>query len=406
MITPILAALVLVILGAKLGGWLSIRLGQPAVLGELLAGILIGPSLLGVFELPYFEQAHVTELLIELGEIGVILLMFVAGLEIHLEDMVKTGKPAILAGSLGVLVPIAFTVAVSLPLGYSVAQSMFLGLVLAATSVSISAQTLLELGVLRSREGIAMLGAAVVDDVLSLVGLSVFTALVLAGGTGALGLVGTILRMLLFLGVALLISIRFIPRVSELAHRVPVSERVVTMAILVMLVAAWSAEEIGSVAAITGAFIAGLGFSRSSDQEAIRRGMHVLAYSFFVPIFLVSIGLQANLRLLGSAAVVLVVILTAVAVVSKLIGAGVGAKMGGMSTIESFRIGAGMVSRGEVGLIIANVGLPLALITTEVFTGLVMVVLLSTLLAPPLLKLSFRGRKEATDGQADRLRTG
>jgi Kef-type K+ transport system membrane component KefB len=388
-ITPILAALVLVILGAKLGGWLSIRLGQPAVLGELLAGILIGPSLLGVFELPYFEQAHVTELLIELGEIGVILLMFVAGLEIHLEDMVKTGKPAILAGSLGVLVPIAFTVAVSLPLGYSVAQSMFLGL-----------------GVLRSREGIAMLGAAVVDDVLSLVGLSVFTALVLAGGTGALGLVGTILRMLLFLGVALLISIRFIPRVSELAHRVPVSERVVTMAILVMLVAAWSAEEIGSVAAITGAFIAGLGFSRSSDQEAIRRGMHVLAYSFFVPIFLVSIGLQANLRLLGSAAVVLVVILTAVAVVSKLIGAGVGAKMGGMSTIESFRIGAGMVSRGEVGLIIANVGLPLALITTEVFTGLVMVVLLSTLLAPPLLKLSFRGRKEATDGQADRLRTG
>jgi Kef-type K+ transport system membrane component KefB len=126
--------------------------------------------------------------------------------------------------------------------------------------------------------------------------------------------------------------------------------------------------------------------------------MHVLAYSFFVPIFLVSIGLQANLRLLGSAAVVLVVILTAVAVVSKLIGAGVGAKIGGMGNLESFRIGAGMVSRGEVGLIIANVGLPLALITTEVFTGLVMVVLLSTLLAPPLLKLSFRGMKEATDG--------
>ncbi len=395
MIAPILAALIIVILAAKASGWISVRIGQPAVLGELLAGLVLGPSLLAVFALPYFAAAHVAELLVELGEIGVILLMFVAGMDVHLEDMIKTGKPALLAGVLGVLAPVVLTVGVATGLGYGPTQSVFFGLVLAATSVSISVQTLIELGVLRSREGIAMLGAAVVDDVISLLLLSVFTALVVNSGGSPLGVLGTILRMLLFLGVGLLVAVRLLPRMSAGLSKLPVSQPVVTGAVLAMLVFAWTAEELGGLAAITGAFLAGLGMSRSAQNDTIRRGTHVLAYSFFVPIFLVSIGLRAEVGELTTAGAVLILSLIAVAVISKVLGAGAGARLGGLTRNESLRLGVGMISRGEVGLIIADVGLTMALISTELFTDIVLVVLASTLLAPPLLKLAYR-RKEAS----------
>jgi Kef-type K+ transport system membrane component KefB len=396
MIAPILAALIIVILAAKASGWISVRLGQPAVLGELLVGLVLGPSALGVFELPYFAQADITELLVELGEIGVILLMFVAGMDVHLEDMIKTGKPALLAGTLGVLAPIVLTVGVVVGLGYGPTQSIFLGLVLAATSVSISAQTLIELGVLRSREGIAMLGAAVVDDVLSLLLLSVFAALVVNSGGGALGVAGIVLRMVAFLVVALMVAIRLLPSLPARLARLPLSEPIVTGAVVVMLIFAWTAQELGGIAAITGAFLAGVGMSRSPQNDAIRRGTHVLAYAFFVPIFLVSIGLRADVGELTTAAAILILALTAVAVISKVLGAGAGARLGGLTGNESLRLGVGMISRGEVGLIVANVGLTLALISTELFTDIVLVVLATTLLAPPLLKLTYR-RKEATD---------
>jgi len=392
-IAPILAALIIVILAAKASGWISVRLGQPAVLGELLAGLVLGPSVLAVFELPYFAEAQVTELLVELGEIGVILLMFVAGMDVHLEDMIKTGKPAVLAGALGVLAPIVLTVGVVTGLGYGPTQSIFLGLVLAATSVSISAQTLIELGVLRNRESVAMLGAAVVDDVLSLLLLSVFSALVITTGAGPLGVIGIVVRMLLFLGLALVVALRLLPSLSGRLARLPVSEPAVTGAVVAMLVFAWGAEELGGVAAITGAFLAGLGLSRSVQADTIRRGTHVLAYAFFVPIFLVSIGLRADVGELTTAATILILALIAVAVVSKVLGAGAGARLGGLKAGESLRLGIGMISRGEVGLIVANVGLTMALISTELFTDIVLVVLASTLLAPPLLKLAYRRRE-------------
>jgi Kef-type K+ transport system membrane component KefB len=395
MIAPILAGLILVIVAAKASGWVSIRIGQPAVLGELLAGLILGPSLLGVFSIPYFAAAHVTELLIELGEIGVILLMFVAGMDVHLEDMIKTGRPAVAAGALGVLAPVVLTFGVAAAFGYEATQSLFLGLVLAATSVSISAQTLIELGVLRSREGIALLGAAVVDDVLSLLLLSVFAALVVSSGGGALGVVGIVLRMLVFLGVALLLAVRLLPWLTARLGRIPVSEPVVTGAVVVMLVFAWTAEALGGIAAITGAFLAGVGMSRGSQSESIRRGTHVLAYAFFVPIFLVSIGLQADVGALTPASASLILALILAAVVSKVFGAGAGARIGGLTWGESLRLGVGMISRGEVGLIVANVGLSMALISPEGFTEVVLVVLATTLLAPPLLKQAYR-RQEAS----------
>ncbi len=180
-IIPLLLALALVIAAAKMGGWLSNRIGQPAVLGELVVGLLLGPSVFNVFGQPYFEATHTVDTLHELGELGVILLMFAAGLEIHLSDFIKTGRPALFAGVLGVLVPIGLGLAVALPFGYEISQALFLGIVLAATSVSISAQTLMELGYLRSREGLILLGAAVVDDILAIAVLSAFVAIATVG---------------------------------------------------------------------------------------------------------------------------------------------------------------------------------------------------------------------------------
>jgi Kef-type K+ transport system membrane component KefB len=392
-IIPLLLALALVIAAAKLGGWLSNRMGQPAVLGELAVGLLLGPSVLNVFGQPYFEAAHTVDTLHELGELGVILLMFAAGLEIHLSDFVKTGKPALFAGVLGVVLPIGLGMAVALPFGYGTSQALFVGIVLAATSVSISAQTLMELGFLRSLEGLILLGAAVVDDVLAIAILSAFVAIETAGGGGILGLAWIIARMLLFLIGAFLLGRWLLPRMALWAERLHVSEGVMSFAVVSVLVFAWASEAVGGVAAITGAFIVGVALSNSQTKDEIETGIHTLTYAFFVPIFLVGIGLTANARLLSASDIGLVVAICVVAIVSKLIGAGAGAKLGGTTWAEALRVGVGMISRGEVGLIVAGVGVTAGVIEADVFTVVVIMVLASTLVTPPLLRLVFRGKE-------------
>lgn len=397
-IIPLLLALALIIALAKGGGWLANQLGQPAVLGELVVGLLLGPSVFNLFGQPYFEAAHTADTLHELGELGVIFLMFVAGLEIHLSDLTKTGKPAVLVGVLGVLVPIGLGVAAALPFGYTVNQAIFLGIVLAATSVSISAQTLMELGFLRSREGLILLGAAVVDDVLAIAVLSAFIAIAGGGSVGVVGLVWIIARMLLFLMGAFWLAMWLLPRAAIWARRLPVSQPLIAFVVVSILVFAWASEAIGGVAAITGAFIAGVALSASPLQDDIQRGTHTLTYAFFVPLFLVGIGLTANARLLSASSLGFAVIISLVAILSKLIGAGAGAKLGGTTWREALRIGVGMASRGEVGLIVAGVGVTSGVIETDVFTVVVIMVLVTTLVTPPLLRLAFQG-KEIRDGR-------
>lgn len=394
MVVPLLLAIALVIAAAKLGGWLSGRLGQPGVLGELIVGLILGPSVLNIFGQAYFEATHVTETLSEMSELGVIFLMFIAGLEIDLSDMLKTGRPAVLSGILGVLVPIGLGLLAAIGFGYPTEPALFMGIILAATSVSISAQTLIELGLIRSREGLALLGAAVVDDVLAILVLSIFGAVVMGEGAGFLPLVWTIGRMFIFLVGAFLLGMWLLPRLAQWAERLPVSEPVMSVVIASVLVYAWASEAIGGVAVITGAFIAGVGLARSSVKEDIEHGMHTLAYSLFVPIFFVSIGLQANVRVLSSENLGFAAAISLVAVLSKILGSGAGAKVGGMTWQESLRVGIGMVSRGEVGLIIAGVGITTGIIDNEVFTIVVVMILVTTLIAPPLLRLVFRNDKK------------
>jgi Kef-type K+ transport system membrane component KefB len=378
----------IVIFAAKAGGLVSTRLGQPAVLGELLVGVALGPSLIDLLHQPAFAGAG--ELVIELGELGVIFLMFIAGLEVDLDEMLKSGRVAILAGTIGVLLPLLLGTATALLFQYPLPSSIFIGLVLTATSVSISAQTLLELGFLSSKEGLALLGAAVIDDVLGLLLLSLFLAFTQpAGGADALTITAVIGRMILFFVLAVAIGLLFIPRAVKWVDDLPISEGIIAFVVVVTLFYAWAAEAFGQVAAITGAFIAGALFARTTLRRPISDGMHTLTYAFFVPIFLISIGLRTNARSLGTDGLLFASAIIAVAIAAKIVGCWLGARMAGFSSQEALRVAVGMISRGEVGLIIAAIGLNQGLIDETIYASMVVMVIVTTLITPLLLRRVF-----------------
>ncbi|HEY63002.1 MAG TPA: cation:proton antiporter [Caldilineae bacterium] len=384
-----LLALAIVIVAAKGAGYLSTRLRQPAVLGELLAGLILGPTVLDMMHWPVFSDGYLEAILRQLAHLGVLFLMFIAGLEVDLKAMTSTGRPAVFAGIMGVFAPIALGMASAWPFGLGLQHGAFFGLVLAATSVSISAQTLMELGVLRTRVGMALLGAAVVDDVLVILLLSLFMALTGGGGGGALTILWVLAKMGLYFGLALWLGMRFIPRLGFLVSRLPISEGVMALATVTILLYAWTAEALGGVAAITGAFLAGLIFAQTPLRQQIETGFHGMAYAWLVPVFFVNIGLEANARALGLNGLLFALIIIVVAVLSKVLGCGIGAWIGGFTREEALRLGVGMASRGEVGLIVASVGMNAGLLGGDAFASVVLMVLATTLLTPILLRMLY-----------------
>jgi Kef-type K+ transport system membrane component KefB len=392
---PLLLALAALIAGAKVVGNLSVHLGQPAVLGELLAGLVFGPTFLNLTALPPFESPNLEEILHLLGQLGVLWLMFAAGLEAELADLRSSGRPAVFGGVLGVIVPIGLGLASGLAFQFPLEQALFLGLTLSATSVSISAQTLLELNRLKTKEGAALLGAAVIDDVLVIILLSLVVAT--AGGSASVsGIILQFGRMLLVLVVVALLSVYVLPGIAEWSQGLRVSEGLLAIVLASVLLLGWVVESVGGVAAITGAFVAGIGLGRSHLRDEIERALHPIAYGFFVPLFLVDIGLQADVRALGGSAVLFTLVVIAVAIASKILGSGLGARLGGFGGPEAFRMGLGMISRGEVGLIVAGVGVAAGMLPLEEFTVVVVMVIVTTLVTPPLLRLAF-GRKDGDD---------
>lgn len=336
-----------------------------------------------------------------MAEMGVLLLMFLAGLDLHISDLLKSSKVAALAGSLGVVFPLVLGTGASLLFSMNPQSALFIGLILSATSVSISAQTLMELKVLQSRVGIGLLGAAVFDDILVLLGLSIFTALMQpALGSGFFNIFWIILKMVLFLGVASLLGWWAFPRLSRLITKLPISQGLVAFAFVIILFYGWSAELFGQMAAITGAFLAGLWFGRTSEKDRIHSGIATIAYGVFVPVFFINIGLSANARELTGESVLLLLVLVLVAVISKVFGSGSGALLGGLTRREAIKLGVGMISRGEVGLIIAAVGIEQGLIQQSVFSAIVGVVILTTVITPFLLKALYaKNQKTQTDLQ-------
>jgi len=391
--------LAIILFAAKTAAYLSTRLGQPAVLGELIVGLLLGPTLIDLTHMVIITDIHLSEIVAELGELGVLALMFLAGLELELRDLTKSGRVSALSGLLGVVAPVGLGLLVGEVSGMDFSHAMFLGLTLGATSVSISAQTLMEMKLLRSRVGLGLLGAAVFDDVLVILLLSGYLALE-SGGSG-LQILLVLGKMLLFLGLSVVVGLWGSPAITRTTSRLPISQGVLTLAIVILLLYGLAAEVVGGMAAITGAFIAGLMFARTPEKAEIEKGLHALAYSFFVPIFFINIGLNVNLREMNLGVLWLFLGISAVAILGKIIGAGGGARLGGYTWRESLQMGIGMVSRGEVGLIVAKVGLDQGLLSAEIFSAIVGMVLVTTLVTPPMLRAAFRPPRPARPKPAE-----
>ncbi|NCP86356.1 MAG: cation:proton antiporter [Anaerolineae bacterium CG_4_9_14_3_um_filter_57_17] len=385
----LLLALVVLLVAAKLTGLLAIRLHQPSVLGELLAGILLGPSALHLLAWPIFSDSGGLEhILAELGEIGVLLLMFIAGLELHLSELRSNLKVAGLGGTLGVLLPLLLGWLTGLVFGMEQSAAIFLGLVMGATSVSISAQTLMELNALKTRVGLGLLGAAVFDDILAIFLLSAFFALT-SGTGGLLEIVWVFARMALFFALAFGFGLWLLPRVIRVTRNLPISQGILTLALVTIFGYGLAAETVGQMAAITGAFIAGLMFARTPEKETLTPRISALAYGFFVPLFFVGIGLNTEIPL-GAKTLTLSLVVILVAIFSKWLGVGVGARLAGFSWRESVQLGMGMVSRGEVGLIVASAGARAGLVSEGEFAAVVGMVIVSTLVTPPALRALFQ----------------
>jgi Kef-type K+ transport system membrane component KefB len=333
-----------------------------------------------------------------LAEIGVLLLMFKVGLDVHFSELRYVGKVAVGAGVAGALLPVLMVVPIALLAGYSQSAALYAGVTLAATSVSISAQVLLEMNLLNTRVGHALLATALVDDIVAILLVSLVGVLTAADGSGGVGEIALVLiRMVVFLGLGTLVALQGLPRLFNWLGERPVlssSFGIPAFALVAAFLFGWAGEALGGVATITGAFLAGAGLSFASQplKAQIDRATDAIVYAFFVPVFFVSVGLQTDLGSFTLQAVPLALALLVVAIVSKVAGAGLPALAVGFGRRESLQLGVCMISRGEVGLIIMSIALASGAFQPgdSLFAGLFVVLLLTTLIAPVLVRLVFR----------------
>lgn len=371
--------LAIILLASKIAGDLSVRLKQPSVLGKLLIGIVLGPTVLGLIT--------DTEILKEISQIGVILLMFIAGLETDLDEFKRTGKASTFVGVGGIVVPFVLGYFAGTFMNLSSIQSSFLGLLLSATSVSISVQVLKEMNKLKSREGATILGAAVIDDILVILALAFLMSM--AGGD--VNLTKVIIKKVLFFAGAILVGWKVVPFFLKKFTTLRVTETVISSALIICFIYAYFAEYTG-VAAIIGSYIAGVAISVTKYKHEVFEKVETISYSIFVPVFFTSIGVAAQFTgILEN--IWLIIILSVIAILSKLIGSSFGAKIAGFSWRDSLGIGSAMVSRGEVALIIAAIGIENNLLSQDLFAVLVIVILITTIVTPPMMKWIFNKRE-------------
>ncbi|AKR08751.1 monovalent cation:proton antiporter-2 (CPA2) family transporter [Bacillus cereus BAG1X2-3] len=372
----------LILLSTKLAGDLSVRLGQPSVLGKLIVGIVIGPAVLG-----WIENS---ELLTQLSNVGVILLMFMAGLETDLEELNANRNSSLAVALGGIILPFVGGYVSGLVMGMEQGNAVFLGLLLCATSVSISVQTLRDLGKMKTRESTTMLGAAVFDDILVVILLAFAMSFL---GTDDVNLTMVILKKVVFFASIILIGWKGVPAIMRWLSPLRVSESIVSAALIICFSFAYFGELLG-IAGIIGAFAAGIAISQTNYKHEVEKKVEPIAYAMFVPVFFVSIGMNITFDGIGNQ-IWFILALTVIAVLTKLIGCGFGARMTGFDAKSSAIIGAGMVSRGEVALIIAGTGLSSGLLAKDYFTAIVIVVILTTMITPPMLKYTFGAKDKA-----------
>ena len=412
----ILLSIAVLIFAAKLAGGLAGRAGLPVVLGELLAGVVLGPTALNLWTLPWFAanpaagSISIEAVFKVLAQLGVVLLMFAAGLETNVPMVRKTVAPAFWAAFGGVVFPLAGGSWLAHQAGIGWPGAIFLGTVLTATSVTITAQSLMNLQQMRSRPGSILLGAAVIDDVLGLIVLSLVIALVPQLARPAsppwLSLGETLGRMAICLGTIFWLGpplTRWVFRRSERLHGMHTE---LAAALLLAFLFAFHAQWTGGMAAITGSYLAGLFVAETRARERVAQEINPMIHSFFGPLFFVSVGLNVNAwQLRGHLGFFALLLL--VAILGKVIGCGLGARFSGITARESVVVGVGMIPRGEVGLIAASLGLAAGLLARETYAQVVVVILAADLATPGLLRLAFPkdplARAVASSGGMDHI---
>lgn len=382
--------LALILMSTKLLGLATRRVNMPQVVGALMAGLILGPAMLNIL--------HETQFIIDVAEIGVIVLMFCAGMETDVNELKRSGKSSFVIALIGVIVPLAG--------GFGVAhffnkpgvidsdaacslflQNIFVGVILTATSVSITVETLKELGKLKTRSGNAILGAAIIDDILGIVALTIITSM--ADTSVSITLVlAKIVGFFVFVGVVGFIFQKIYTKWVNSAEKG--LHRHAIIAFVFCLFLAYIAEVGFGVADITGAFFAGLIISKTQRTQFLASKFDTLSYLFFSPVFFASIGLKVELPKMTASIILFAVILTIIAVLTKIVGCGLGAKICGYQNYQAIRIGVGMVSRGEVALIVASKGASVGLLGSNFLGPIVVVVVITTIITPILLKIVFK----------------
>ncbi|HET6380698.1 MAG TPA: cation:proton antiporter [candidate division Zixibacteria bacterium] len=381
----ILVQLFAVLLAAKIGDEVFKRLGQPTLIGEMLGGLVVGPAVLGIYQVNPETQLF--------AEIGVVLLLFRVGVETRVGDLLGVGGTAAAVGLLGVLLPFVAGFGLGLVLGHPLVVSIFLAAALTATSVGITARALGELNLLRSVVGRVILGAAVIDDVLAMLILALATG-VAAGGVSLLVMAELIGLAVAFIAIVLVVGTRVLRRRPSLLTDPEFAETPFLPGMILMLGLAALAALIG-LAAIIGAFLAGMVVGESSERHALEEEVAPVA-AFFTPFFFGSIGAQVELGALASPpALALLLGITGIAVLSKFAGALIGALRLGVG--RAALVGWGMVPRGEVGIVVAGLGLSAGAISGELYSVVVGMAILTTLLVPPLLPWFARRAETAED---------
>jgi Kef-type K+ transport system membrane component KefB len=372
-VAQFLLALIAIFIAAKAFGEIAERLGQPAVLGELVGGVLIGVSGLNLVD-PHDVTIHL------LSELGVILLLFLIGLETDLKKLMEVGGSATAVAIVGVALPLAGGIAFGQLLGLRIMVSVFLGAALTATSVGITARVLSDLGHLQDDESQVVLGAAVVDDIIGLVLLTLVGTLAGGGELTFLGVGRIILVAFGFVILAIVVGSQLAPRLIRVIDRIEMQRGLFFSAMVFALLLAYIAHQVGS-AIIIGSFAAGLVLARTERGRDIEREVHDVA-NFFIPIFFVVVGAAVDVRSMKGEFLWIGLGLTAIGVLGKVAAGFVVWKKGLRRTV----IGVGMIPRGEVGLIFAQIGLTTKLLSAGLYSAVALMVILTTFITPPLLR--------------------
>ena len=382
--------LALIIIFAKVFGILARKLKAPQVVGEILAGLLLGPAILG------WVQA--SEFLATMAEIGVVLLMFSAGLETNLRQLARSGLVATLIACFGVAIPMAGGTALYM-LYYGVHsfsgpefhEAIFIGCIMTATSVGITVEALREMGYLKGRVGTTILSAAIIDDVIGIIVLT----FVLGLKDETLSPLTTIRNTVLFFAAAFLLGYVFYRLFRKYDQLHPHTRRIPIAGLALCLLISYSAEKFFGIADITGAFVAGIILCNIRDSKYIAEKMDINSYMLFGPVFFASIGIKTSIDTMSISLLVFSILFVIVAMVTKVIGCGAMAKMCKFKNNEALKIGCGMMTRGEVALIISQKGLKVGLMTSDYFTAVILLIIVSSIVTPITLKLCFNKWKDA-----------